>query len=101
MAPQLLHVVGGRASGSQALSAFLEIQQGDFGLRRLAFSGHADKHMLDVEASMLPAALVHTSQVCSQRLEDMVMYGLAVTFASASGIPVFDFLEAIHRVSHQ
>lgn len=51
--------------------------------------------MLHVQATVLPAPLVHTRQGVGQFLEQTLVYQLAVLLTAAGGVPVFDFVEAV------
>ncbi len=95
MAPQLLHVMGGRPISGQPLTAFLEIQQGNVDVGRVAGTGDAYKNVLGVQATVLPAALVHAHQCPGQLLEHTLVDQFAVLFAATGGVPVFDFIEAV------
>ncbi|MNL50360.1 hypothetical protein D3C87_1733720 [compost metagenome] len=95
MAAQLLHVVGGRLVGSEALSALLQINQRHLDPGRLAFASHSHENVLDIEATVLPTPLVHAREVFCQGLQHLIMHGFTMTLATAPGVPMFYFLEPV------
>lgn len=98
MATQLLQVMLCGSIGGQTLAALLQIDQRHFNLRRFTFTGDAHENVFDVDAAVLPAALVHARQVLGEVLEDFLVDHVATLIATTgSGQPVFQFLEAIER----
>ncbi|MNR32138.1 hypothetical protein D3C85_1496980 [compost metagenome] len=87
--------MGGRLMGGQTLPALLQIDQRDLNRGGFTFTGYTHEHVLDVQATVLPTALVHARQVFRQLLQDSIMHRLTVTLAAATGIPVFDLFEAV------
>ncbi|MNG16553.1 hypothetical protein D3C84_1004810 [compost metagenome] len=57
--------------------------------------------MLDIDAAVLPAPLVHARQVLGQVLEHTIVHSLAMALASTTLVPLLDFLEAVQGLGHQ
>jgi hypothetical protein len=90
MAAQLFKIVGGGFLGRQALPAFFQVQQSHIYHCPFALPRHPYKHMLGVQAAVLPAPQMHAGQGMTDRFKHAVMYRFTVTLALTCGVPIVD-----------